>query len=144
VALSVLSKCHTVSRYTTRAYEFVAAHNPLPCAHVGTTCVLCTAVIPDLTYIALYSHLLHCADLHLTHSCSATYRSAVLRRTAAERNYVEMNCCTEFHPDRSRNTEVTDSERIFIKLTLDRQGCLKNSCSEFRENTVRRTVAGTR
>jgi hypothetical protein len=26
---------------------------PLACAHVGTTAVLCTAVIPDLTYIAL-------------------------------------------------------------------------------------------
>jgi len=39
---------------------------------------------------------------------------------------------------------VNDSERIFMKLTLDRQGCVKNSFSEFRENMVGRTVAGTR
>lgn len=105
--------------------------------------VLCTAVIPHRTG-RTDSHLLHCADLHLTHSCSATYRSAVLRRTTAQRNYVEMNCCTEFHADRSRNTEMTDSERIFMKLTPDRQGCVKNSCSEFHENMVGPTVAGTR
>jgi len=48
VALFVLSKYHTVSRYTC-ACEFVAAHCPLPCAHVRTICVLFTAVIPDLT-----------------------------------------------------------------------------------------------
>jgi len=105
--------------------------------------VLCTAVIPHRTG-RTDSHLLHCADLHLTHSRSATYRSAVLRRTTAQWNYVEMNCCTEFHPDRSRNTEMTDSERIFMKLTPDRQGCVKNSCSECHENMVGPTVAGTR
>ena len=75
-ALSLLSKFQTVSWYT-RACEFVTAHNQarpgLPCAHFRTTCVLCTALIPDLTYIAR-----HCADLHLTHSCSATFRLRVL------------------------------------------------------------------
>jgi len=42
-----------------------------------------------------------------------------------------MNCCTEFHPDRSRNTEVTGSEWIFMKLTLDWQGCVKTLVLNF-------------
>jgi hypothetical protein len=39
---------------------------------------------------------------------------------------------------------MTDSERIFMKLALDRQGCVKNSCTEFHDNMVGPTVAGTR
>jgi len=116
---------------------------PFP-THMFAQPVSCAQLLPHIAPRSHCTESTHCTHLHLTHSGSSTYRSAVLRRTTAQRNYVEMNCYTEFHPDRPRNTEVNDSERIFMKLTLDRQGCVKNSCSEFRENMVGRTVAGTR